>query len=93
MSIFDELLAILPGELRDTVKTAVASDRFESFSDVLLEALYRWQDSELLREAKLQKLRDMLEEAEAGPSYSSDEVFAEIRARIASRQDGLAAAE
>ena len=93
MNIFDELLAILPRELRATVDAALASDRFESFGDLVLEALYGWQDGEFLRSAKLDHLRAMIDEAETGPTYSSDEVFAELRARIAARRSGLAAAE
>jgi Arc/MetJ-type ribon-helix-helix transcriptional regulator len=93
MTVFDELLSILPRDLREAIDVAVASDRYDSFGDVLLEALYRWNDGEILRNAKLEQLRGMIAEAEAGPTYSSDEVFAELRARIAERQARMAAAE
>ena len=93
MSIFDELLSILPRDLRDTIDGAVASDRYEAFGDVLLHALYLWKDGEILRHAKLEQLREMIAEAEAEPTHSSDEVFAELRARVAERQARMQAAE
>lgn len=93
MTIFDELRAILPQELRDAVDAAIADGRFETFSELLLTALWEWHGTEVNRQAHVDRIRRLVEEAREGPTYSSDEVFADLRARIAARQAGLAAAE
>jgi Arc/MetJ-type ribon-helix-helix transcriptional regulator len=93
MTPFDDLLSILPRELREAVDAAIAEGRFESFSEVLLTALHEWHSTEINREAHLQRMRRLIDEAREGPTYSSDEVFAELRERIAMRQARLAAAE
>lgn len=93
MTLFEELFSILPSELRQTIDAAVASGRFEGFSDVLLTALHEWQNAEIAREAHLQRLRAMIEEADKGATLPAEEVFAELRDMIAARQARLAAAE
>lgn len=93
MTIFDELRAILPQELRDAVDAAIADGRFETFSELLLAALWEWHGTEVNRQAHVDRIRRLVEEAREGPTYSSDEVFADLRARIAARQARLAAAE
>lgn len=93
MALFEELFSILPRELREAVDEAIADGRFSSFSDVLLTAMHEWHSTEVNREAHLQRMRRLIDEAREGPTYSSDEVFAELRERIATRQVRLAAAE
>jgi Arc/MetJ-type ribon-helix-helix transcriptional regulator len=93
MTIFDELRAILPQELRDAVDAAIADGRFETFSELLLAALWEWHGTEVNQQAHVDRIRRLVEEAREGPTYSSDEVFADLRARIAARQARLAAAE
>lgn len=93
MTIFDELRAILPQELRDAIDTAIAEGRFETFSELLIAALWEWHGTEVNRQAHLDRIRRLVDEAREGPTYSSDEVFADLRARIAARQARLAAAE
>lgn len=93
MTIFDELRAILPQELREAVDAAIADGRFETFSELLLAALWEWHGTEVNRQAHLDRIRRLVEEAREGPTYSSDEVFADLRMRIAARQARLAAAE
>ena len=93
MTIFDELRSNLPQELREAVDAAMADGRFETFSELLLAALWEWHGTEVNREAHLNRLRRLIDEAREGPTYSSDEVFAELNARIAARQARLAAAE
>jgi Arc/MetJ-type ribon-helix-helix transcriptional regulator len=93
MTIFDELRAILPQELRDAIDAAIADGRFETFSELLIAALWEWHGTEVNRQAHVDRIRRLVEEAREGPTYSSDEVFADLRARIAARQARLAAAE
>jgi Arc/MetJ-type ribon-helix-helix transcriptional regulator len=93
MTIFDELRAILPQELRDAIDAAIAAGRFETFSELLIAALWEWHGTEVNRQAHVDRIRRLVEEAREGPTYSSDEVFADLRARIAARQARLAAAE
>ena len=85
MNAIADIKRTLPQDLQDAMDAAVAEGRFESNGDILLDALYLWLDEETLRQAKLQKLRDLIAEGEKGPYYDGAEVMAELRARMMER--------
>jgi hypothetical protein len=51
----------------------------------LLEALYLWLDSETLRRAKLEKLRELIAEGDEGPYVDGPTAMAELRERLMRR--------
>ena len=85
MGKLDKMLETLPRDLRQRLDSAVENGRYETRGEILLDALYLWHDQESLREAKLANLKEMLAEAESGPYFPAEEVFAELRERAAFR--------
>ena len=64
----------------------IASGRYNSKSEIVRDGLRAIEDRERLRELKLQDLRAAIQEGEdSGPGIPAEEVFAEMRARIAAK--------
>ena len=64
----------------------IASGRYNSKSEIVRDGLRAIEDRERLRELKLQDLRDAIQEGiDSGPGIPAEEVFAEMRARIAAK--------
>jgi len=64
----------------------IASGRYNSKSEIVRDGLRAIEDRERLRELKLQDLRDAIQAgADSGPGIPAEEVFAEMRARIAAK--------
>ncbi len=82
MNAVADIKRALPQELQDAMDAAIAEGRFESNGDILLDALYLWLDEETLRQAKLQKLRDLIAEGEEGPYLDGPAAMAELRKRM-----------
>jgi antitoxin ParD1/3/4 len=81
----------LPPDLEQFVKERVASGDYSVASEVVRDALERLRDTHELDRAKLDELRrevqtgiDALDRGEGKPAA---QVFAELRARLASRLD------
>ena len=85
MGKFDKILDHLPGDLNESLQAAIDDGRYQSKAEILLDAIHLWQDQETLREAKLARLKALLAEAEDGPYYPAEQVFEELRQRIAAR--------
>lgn len=64
------------------VKSLVESGRYSTASEVMRDGLRLLQEREEMQAAKLQALREALQEGErSGPGIPADEVFAELKAR------------
>lgn len=79
--------------MQDAMDLAISDKRYESRADIVLEAFYLWLDREMLREAKLTKMRGLIDEGRKGKRIPAEKVFAELRARAAGHQGKLTAAE
>lgn len=80
MAEFDRLSVLLPPELAQAVREAVDGERYVVESDVVIDALQDWQVRQHLREAKLRRLRELIDEGIASGSepMAADE-FAQIK--------------
>lgn len=75
----------------------VASGRFDSVGDVVMHAFSLLEDEEAARDARLAKLHahiaEGLADIEAGRTVPAEEVFAELRRRVADHHGSRDAAE
>ena len=80
MAEFDRLSVLLPPELAQAVRDAVDGERYAVESDVVIDALQDWQVRQGLRAAKLQRLRELVEEGLAsGSEPMADDEFEQIK--------------
>jgi antitoxin ParD1/3/4 len=69
------------------VKSLVESGRYSTASEVMRDGLRLLQEREEMQAAKLQALREALDEGvRSGPGIPADEVFNELKARYSGRQ-------
>lgn len=85
MGKLDKILDNLPGRLGEKLQAAVDDGRYESKADILLDAIHLWNDQETLRQARITELKALISEAEQGPYYPAEQVFEELRQRVARR--------
>jgi antitoxin ParD1/3/4 len=71
------------------IKEQIAQGRYASASEVIRDGLRALEDRQRLQEAKLEGLRaEIRRGAESGAGKSSQVVFAEVRARLATQGGG-----
>lgn len=79
------------------VRELVATGRYDDERDVIRTALRLLHDEETIRTQRLAELEELLEpalaEADAGLTFSIDEVEARLKARAQERRDQADAAE
>jgi Arc/MetJ-type ribon-helix-helix transcriptional regulator len=85
MNAIADIRRTLPRDLQEAMDAAIEEGRFEGNGEILLEALYLWLDSEMLRRAKLEKLRELIAEGEEGPYLDGPTAMAELRERLMQR--------
>lgn len=85
MNAIADIKSALPRDLQEAMDAAIAEGRFESNGEIVLDALYLWLDGEMLRRAKLQKLRELIAEGEEGPMLDGPTAMADLRRRMAER--------
>ena len=87
---------LLP-HLEETLRRLVATGRYGDESDVVMYALARREDDEIVREARRvrleAKIREGLADIAAGRTHDMDEVFAELESRIGQHERARDAAE
>ena len=90
-SEFDRLSVLVPSDLARLVREAVDGERYVVESDVVIDALQDWQVKRQIRTAKLQRLRELIQEGiDSGFEPMVDDEFEQIkregRALLASRK-------
>ena len=68
MAEFERLSVLLPQELARAVREAVDGERYIVESDIVIDALQDWQVKQQVRAAKLQRLRELINEGIASGS-------------------------
>jgi antitoxin ParD1/3/4 len=91
MAEFDRLSVLLPPELAQAVRDAVDGERYVVESDVVIDALRDWQTKQQMREAKLRRLRELIDQGTASgsepmASNEFDRIKQEGRAVLAARK-------
>jgi len=85
MSKLERITVTMPEEMAAKLRAAVERGEYATTSEVVREALRDWSDEQERRAEKMERFRKMLDEAESGPSYPAEEVFAGIRQLVADK--------
>ncbi len=83
MAKLERITVTMPEEMAAKLRAAVNSGEYATTSEVVREALRDWSDYRDRRLAAVDRLRQMVADAGAGPSYPAEQVFAEIRQDVA----------
>lgn len=83
MSKLERITVTMPEEMVAKLRAAVDAGEYATTSEIVREALRDWSDYQDRRQAAVERLKAMVAEAEAGPSYPAEQVFAEIRQYVA----------
>lgn len=78
MSKLERITVTMPEEMAAKLRAAVDSGEYATTSEIVREALRDWADEQERRQIALEKLRQMIAEADAGPSRPADEVFDDL---------------
>ncbi len=79
MSRLERITVTMPEEMAAKMRAAVESGEYATTSEIVREALRDWNDLQEQRQAKLERLRALIAEAEKGPFIDGETVFAELR--------------
>jgi antitoxin ParD1/3/4 len=80
MADYEKTSFLLPPDLAQSVREAVDGERYLVESDVVIEALRDWEVRQKLRAAKLQRLRELVQEGLAsGSEPLSPDEFEQIK--------------
>src|SRR6266567_1805945 len=94
MAEFERLSVLLPQELARAVREAVDGERYIVESDIVIDALQDWQVKQQVRAAKLQRLRELINEGIAsGSEPMAPDEFEQIKRQGRARLAGRKAAE
>ncbi|QYU70014.1 type II toxin-antitoxin system ParD family antitoxin [Leptolyngbya sp. 15MV] len=85
MSKLERITVTMPEEMAAKLRAAVEAGEYATTSEIVREALRDWSDYQERRAERIERFKRMLDEAEAGPSYPAEEVFAEIRQLVADK--------
>jgi antitoxin ParD1/3/4 len=83
MSKLERITVTMPEEMVARLRAAVDSGQYATTSEVVREALRDWGEQEDLRQAKLERLKALVAEAEASESLDGPAVMAEMREYVA----------
>lgn len=86
MPAVERMTITMPTELAETLRQTVAGGEYASTSEVVREALRDWTRSRDAERRDLEALRAAIKAGlESGPAVPADQVFAELRARYATK--------
>lgn len=86
MPAVERMTITMPVELAETLRQTVAGGEYASTSEVVREALREWSRSRDAERRDLEALRAAIKAGlDSGPAIPADQVFAELRARYATK--------
>ncbi|WP_454884593.1 type II toxin-antitoxin system ParD family antitoxin [Sphingomonas oryzagri] len=86
MSAIERMTITMPAEMAATLRQAVAGGEYASTSEVVREALREWTRARDIERRDLESLREAIQVGlNSGPGIPAEEVFAELRARYATK--------
>jgi len=86
MPTVERMTITMPTELAETLRQTVAGGEYASTSEVVREALRDWTRSRDAERRDLEVLRTAIKAGlDSGPAIPADQVFAELRARYATK--------
>mgnify|MGYP001336797024 CR=1 FL=1 len=82
MAIVEKISIVLPPDMIDELRSAVASGEYASASEVIQEALRDWKLKRKIESLEIDELRHLLQEGiESGPSIDAELVFSRLRSK------------
>jgi antitoxin ParD1/3/4 len=85
MGKLERITVTMPEEMAAKLRAAVDTGEYATTSEIVREALRDWADEQAKRHTALERVRALIAEADAGPSYPAEQVFAELRAFVAEK--------
>lgn len=86
MSAIERMTVTMPAEMAAALRQTVAGGEYASTSEVIREALREWTRARDIERLDLEALREAIQAGlNSGPGMPAEEVFAELRARYASK--------
>lgn len=86
MPAVERMTITMPAELAETLRQTVAGGEYASTSEVVREALRDWTRSRDAERRDLEALRAAIKAGlDSGPAIPADQIFAELRARYATK--------
>lgn len=86
MPAAERMTITMPAKMAETLRQTVAGGEYASTSEVVREALHDWTRSRDAERRDLETLRAAIRAGlDSGPAIPADQVFAELRARYATR--------
>lgn len=86
MPAVERMTITMPTELAERLRQTVAGGEYASTSEVVREALRDWTRSRDAERRDLEALRTAIKAGlDSGPAIPADQVFAELRARYATK--------
>ena len=84
MGAYEKITVALPAELAAELRQSVDDGQYITQSDIVHEALRDWSRLQQAEKRKVERLRQLIDEGDrSGPSIPAEQVYAELRARIA----------
>ena len=85
MGKLERVTVTMPEEMTARMRAAVESGEYATTSEIVREAMREWADQQERRHIALERLRALVAEADAGPSYPAEQVYSEIRHFVAGK--------
>ena len=87
MGAMERITVSLPVEVTERMRQSVEDGFYESTDAIVDRALRDWADAQADGPDEIEHLRRLVDEGDAsGPSIPAEQVYAELRARILTRQ-------
>jgi antitoxin ParD1/3/4 len=81
MAKLERITVTMPEEMVAKLRAAVESGEYATTSEIVREALRDWEEYQQRRQAKLEKLRELIREGMESESLDGETVLAELRAK------------
>ena len=81
MSKLERITVTMPEEMAAKMRAAVEAGEYATTSEIVREALRDWNEYQERRQAKLQRLRELIAEGEKGPFRPATDFLAELEAK------------
>lgn len=81
MSKLERITVTMPEEMAAKLRAAVETGEYATTSEIVREALRDWSEEQERKQAALERMRAIVEEASKGPFLDGPTVLAELRAK------------